>query len=182
MTIETLARQGQTEIHGSMATSILNRAGEIRKANLRQCFRDFRDIGHRLEEVANIHGIPYINDSRSTNVNSTWFALESMIRPVIWITGGADGRNDYSSLAGLVSEKVKAIICLGSENDTVLSAFRHLDKTFMEAHSMDEAVELAYLLGKKGDVVLLSPACASFDLYRDFEERGNAFRKAVRNL
>ena len=182
MTIETLARQGQTEIHGSMASSILARVGEIRKENLQQCFLDFQNIENRLEEVANIHGISFINDSMATNINSTWYALESMIKPVIWMAGGAGARNDYSLLSGLVSEKVKAIICLGMDNENVLSAFLPLNKPVTETQSMEEAVELAYFLGKKGDVVLFSPGCASFDLYRNYEERGSEFRKAVRNL
>ncbi len=182
MTIETLALQGHSAIRGSMASSILPRIGEIRNEAIKDCFRDFQCIEHRLEPVANIHGIEFINDSRATNINSTWYALESMIRPVIWIAGGAGIRHDYSILADVVAQKVKAIIFLGSRDERLASLIRYLELPITEAASMSDAVDLAYLIGKKGDVVLMSPGCASFGFFPDFEERGKAFRKAVKDL
>jgi len=182
MTIETLAMQGHSAIRGSMASSILGRIGDIRNQAIKECFRDFHCIEHRLEIVANIHGIEFINDSMATNINSTWFALESMIHPVIWIAGGAGTKGDYHPLADLAAEKVKAIIWLGAPDEKFVSLFKHLDRPITEARSMAEAVDLAYFMGKKGDVVLLSPACASFGLFPDYEERGKAFRQAVKNL
>ena len=165
-----------------MAAGIGPRIREIRKDSIKESFSDFQDIRHRLEKVANVHGIEFINDSRATNVNSTWFALETMTKPVIWIAGGVDTGNDFSSLRGSIRKCVKAAICLGTANDTLISVIRDINVPYLETQSMAEAVELAYLAGTKGDVVLLSPACASFDLFLDFEDRGNAFMKAVRNL
>jgi UDP-N-acetylmuramoylalanine--D-glutamate ligase len=139
-------------------------------------------VEHRLEHVLKIHGINFINDSKATNVNSTWYALESMPDNVIWIAGGMDKGNDYNSLRDLVRAKVKAIICLGVDNAKIHDAFKDLVATIVDTKSADEAVQTAYYLGKKGDTVLLSPACASFDLFENYEERGNLFKKAVREL
>jgi UDP-N-acetylmuramoylalanine--D-glutamate ligase len=169
-------------MHGSMAAGIGTRTSEIRKDFIKESFSDFLDMGHRLEKIANVHGIEFINDSKATNVNSTWFALESMTKPVIWIAGGVDTGNDFRILCGLMRRCVKAIICLGVDNDNLVAAIQQTDVPFLTTQSMTEAVELAYLAGLKGDVVLLSPACASFDLFTDYEDRGNAFKKAVRNL
>jgi UDP-N-acetylmuramoylalanine--D-glutamate ligase len=182
MTLETLASQGHHSLQGSMAAGIGTRISEIRKDFIKESFSDFLDIEHRLEKIANVHGIEFINDSKATNVNSTWFALESMIKPVIWIAGGVDTGNDFSILCGLIRKSVKAIIFLGLYNDNLISAIQETDVPYLSTQSMTEAVELAYLAGIKGDVVLLSPACASFDLFLDYEDRGNAFKKAVRNL
>ncbi len=182
MTIETLALQGHSAIKGSMASSILNRISEIRNEMIKDSFRDFQCIEHRLERVANIHGIEFINDSRATNINSTWYALESMVRPVIWIAGGTAGKYDYHLLADVVAQKVKAIIWLGKKDERLISLIRYLEIPVTEANSVEEAVELAYFIGKKGDAALLSPGCASFGLFPDFEARGRAFRKAVKNL
>ena len=182
MTLEKLASQGHHSAQGSMAAGIGTRIKEIRKEFIKESFSDFQDIEHRLEKIANVHGIEFINDSKATNVNSTWFALETMTKPVIWIAGGVDTGNDFSILCGSIRKNVKAVICVGIDNDNLISALRQTEVPFLTTHSMTEAVELAYLAGTKGDVVLLSPACASFDLFLDYEDRGNAFKKAVRNL
>jgi len=182
MTLEKLASQGHHSTQGSMAAGIGIRISEIRKDFIKESFSDFQDSEHRLERIANVHGIEFINDSKATNVNSTWFALESMTKPVIWIAGGVDTGNDFSILSGLIRKRVKAIICVGLDNDNLISAIRKTEVPYLTTYSMTEAVELAYLAGIKGDVVLLSPACASFDLFLDYEDRGNAFKKAVRNL
>lgn len=129
-----------------------------------------------------VHNIEFINDSKATNVNSVWYALESMVTPVIWIVGGVDKGNDYSALYDLVKQKVKAIVCLGKDNQKIISAFSGMDKEIVDTKSMDEAVRNAYFLAQKGDTVLLSPACASFDLFKNYEDRGNKFKEAVRNL
>jgi UDP-N-acetylmuramoylalanine--D-glutamate ligase len=182
MTLEKLASQGHHSIQGSMAAEIGIRISEIRKDFIKESFSDFQAAEHRLEKIANVHGIEFINDSKATNVNSTWYALETMTKPVIWIAGGVDTSNDFSILCGLIRKAVKAIICLGVDNENLISAIRQTDVPYLTTHSMTEAVELAYLAGTKGDAVLLSPACASFDLFMDYEDRGNAFKKAVRNL
>jgi UDP-N-acetylmuramoylalanine--D-glutamate ligase len=182
MTLEMLATQGHHSMQGSMAAGIGTRIGESRKDFIRESFSEFLDIEHRLEKIANVHGIEFINDSKATNVNSTWFALESMTKPVIWIAGGVDTGNDFRFLCGSIRNCVKAIICLGLDNDNLISAIQETNVPFLTTQSMTEAVELAYLAGTKGDIVLLSPACASFDLFEDYEDRGNEFKKAVRNL
>ena len=182
MTLENLGSQGNRPIQVSMAAGIGLRVREIRKDSIKESFSDFRDTEHRLEKAGNVHGIEFINDSRATNVNSTWFALESMTKPVIWIAGGVDTGNDFTILGGLIRKCVKAVICLGVANEALISVVREMNVPYLTTQSMDEAVELAYLAGTKGDVVLLSPACASFDLFLDYEDRGNAFKKAVKNL
>jgi UDP-N-acetylmuramoylalanine--D-glutamate ligase len=182
MTLEKLAFQGHQTIQGSMAAGIGGRIKDIRKDFIKESFSDFQDIEHRLETIANVHGIEFINDSKATNVNSTWFALETMTKPVIWIAGGVDTGNNFKILYGSIRKCVKAIICLGLDNDHLISAITEMGVPFLTTKSMTEAVELAYLAGIKGDVVLLSPACASFDLFVDYEDRGNAFKKAVRTL
>lgn len=182
MTLESLALQGNTTIRGSMAANIGPRVREIRKAFLKECFSDFQNTEHRLETVATIHGIEFVNDSKATNSNATWFALESMWKPVIWITGGAGPAVDYTGLKPLVRQKVRAIVCLGSDPLQTGSVFSDLEKPIAYTRSVEEAVELAYLTGRKGDVILFSPASPSFDLFRDYEERGMKFKQAVRNL
>jgi UDP-N-acetylmuramoylalanine--D-glutamate ligase len=182
MTLENLALQGKHNIYNSMAAGIAARILDIRKEIIKESFSDFQNVPHRLEFVARIHGVDFINDSKATNVNSTWYALENMQHPIIWIAGGIDKGNDYSLLKGLVKQKVKAIICLGKNNQNIINAFKSLVDTMIETTSMDEAVQLGFHLGKNDDVVLLSPACASFDLFENFEERGNQFREAVNKL
>jgi len=182
MTIQELALQGKHNIYNSMAAGITGKLVEIRKETIRESLSDFHNIDHRLEFVGNVHGIEFINDSKATNINSTWYALESMENPVILILGGVDKGNDYSMLNDLVKEKVKAIICLGADNKKIINAFGAMVETILEANSAKEAVAQAYRLGKKGDTVLLSPACASFDLFEDYEDRGTQFKQAVRAL
>ncbi len=182
MKLDELALQGKHNAYNSMAAGIASRLLEIRKETIKQCLSDFQNIEHRLERVANIHGIEFINDSKATNVNSTWYALESMQKPVIWIVGGLDKGNDYSPLKNLIKAKVKAIICLGIDNKKLYSAFADLVPTIAETQDMKEAVDIAYHLGVPDDVVLLSPACASFDLFENYKDRGNQFKTAVQML
>jgi UDP-N-acetylmuramoylalanine--D-glutamate ligase len=137
---------------------------------------------HRLEFVATVNGIEFINDSKATNVNSTWYALESMQKPTIWIVGGQDKGNNYAELTDLVKEKVKAIVCLGVDNKKIIKAFKGVVETIVETENAVDAVALSYRLGTKGDAVLLSPACASFDLFKNYEDRGVQFKQAVRGL
>lgn len=182
MTIQELALQGKHNIYNSMAAAVSTKLVEIRKETIRESLSDFHNIAHRLEVIGNVHGIEFINDSKATNVNSTWYALESMTNPVILILGGVDKGNDYSLLNELVKEKVKAIICLGADNNKIMKAFTGMVDTIVEAKSAREAVAHAYKFGKKGDTVLLSPACASFDLFEDYEDRGTQFKQAVKAL
>lgn len=182
MTLEELALQGNTNIHRSMAASIADHLIGIRKENIKQCMSDFQNEEHRLETVGNIAGIEYVNDSKATNVNTAWYSLEEYNNPVIWIAGGTDNGNDYSKLFDVVKRRVKTLICLGINNSKIIETFAPYVKTIVETTSMEDAVNYAYSVGKKGDTVLLSPACASFDLYADYKERGKAFRFAVQNL
>ncbi|MFM7217157.1 MAG: UDP-N-acetylmuramoyl-L-alanine--D-glutamate ligase [Bacteroidota bacterium] len=182
MIIHELALQGKHNLYNSMAAGIAARVLDIRKEVIRESLSDFRNVEHRLEVVASVHGIEFINDSKATNVNSTWYALESMNRPVILILGGVDKGNDYSTLIELAKDKVKAIVCLGTDNRKVLKAFKDIVPQIVETRTAEEAVQASYRFGKKGDVVLLSPACASFDLFENYEDRGRQFKKAVRAL
>lgn len=182
MSIHDLALKGKHNAQNSLASGIASRILEIRKEVIRESLTDFVNVEHRLEFVAKVHGIEFINDSKATNVNSTWFALESMDKPTVWIVGGVDKGNDYSELMGLVKDKVKAIICLGKDNQKIIEAFQNEVETIVEASSALEAVAYGYRLAKKDETVLLSPACASFDLFENYEERGNEFKKAVRAL
>jgi UDP-N-acetylmuramoylalanine--D-glutamate ligase len=182
MTLESLALQGKHNIYNSMAATITGRLLEIRKPHIQDSLSDFQNIAHRLEHIAVIQGIEFINDSKATNVNSVWYALESMQDNVIWIAGGIDKGNDYSMLADLVKDKVRVIICLGKDNRHLLKAFSGMVDSIIETFSMEVAVRSAHYLGKKGDTVLLSPACASFDLFENYEDRGNQFREAVNSL
>lgn len=182
MTLEELALQGRHNIYNSMAASIACRLTDIRKESIKQSLSDFQNVEHRLEHVARIHGIDFINDSKATNVNSTWFALESVDKPAIWIAGGVDKGNDYSKLFDLVKAKVKVLICLGNDNSLIIEAFADKVDAVYETRSAEQAVMLAYSIAKTGDVVLLSPACASFDLFENYEDRGEQFKKAVRSL
>jgi UDP-N-acetylmuramoylalanine--D-glutamate ligase len=182
MTFEALAKQGQTTVYDSLVASIGPRIREIRKESIKESFYGFLQVEHRLEMVAIIRDMEFINDSKSSSLNSTWYALENTSRPIIWIAGGVDSGNDYSILRQLVRTKVKAIICLGIDNTRLHEAFGELDIPVTDALTMDEAVQAAYYMGNNGDAVLLSPACPSFDLFENYEARGNAFRKSVKNL
>ncbi|MEQ8909085.1 MAG: UDP-N-acetylmuramoyl-L-alanine--D-glutamate ligase [Vicingaceae bacterium] len=182
MSIHDLALQGKHNLYNSMASGIAGRILDLRKELIRESLSDFQNVEHRLEQVASIHGIEFINDSKATNVNSTWYALESMAKPVIWIVGGVDKGNDYGQLAELVKDKVKAIICLGKDNAKIIDAFQSDIQLIEEATSAEEAVKKAYEIGRNGDAVLLSPACASFDLFENYEDRGHQFKRAVRAL
>lgn len=182
MSIHDLALKGKHNTQNSLASSITSRILEIRKEVVRESLSDFVNVEHRLEFVAKVHGIEFINDSKATNVNSTWFALESMEKPTVWIVGGVDKGNDYSELLDLVKDKVKAIVCLGKDNSKIKEAFAGVVDEIYETTSALEAVAYGYRLAKKDETVLLSPACASFDLFENYEDRGNEFKKAVRSL
>lgn len=182
MSIYDLALQGKHNAYNSMASAISGRLLEIRKDSLRESLSDFRNAEHRLEQVISVHGIEFINDSKATNVNSTWYALESMQKPVILIMGGVDKGNDYQMLAELVKEKVKGIVCLGKDNAKIHEAFGSFIPQMVNVESAKEAVATAYYMASSGDVVLLSPACASFDLFESYEDRGRQFKEAVRGL
>ena len=182
MTIQELALQGRHNIYNSMAASIASRILDVKKDTIRQSLLDFQNIEHRLEYVLTVHGIDFINDSKATNVNASWYALESMTKPVIWIVGGVDKGNDYEELQEIVKERVKAIICLGDSTKKIQQYFKKMVGKIETASSMEEAVRAAYKLGVKGDAVLLSPTCASFDLFKNFEDRGQAFKNQVRKL
>jgi len=182
MTIYELALQGKHNLNNSMAAGISGSILNLRKEGIRECLSDFQGVEHRLERFLRVHNIEFINDSKATNINSVWYALESMNTPVVWIVGGIDKGNDYSELFELVKEKVKAIVCLGKDNSKIIAAFEGKVKEIVDTKSIDEAVRSAYFLAEKGDTVLLSPACASFDLFKNYEERGRQFKEAVRNL
>ena len=182
MTLENLAAQGYQSVQCSMAAGITPKIREIRKEVIKESFADFVDIDHRMEKVGNVHGIEFINDSKATNANSTWFALESMTRPVIWIAGGVDTGNDYNILSNSIRRCVKAVIFLGNGNISLESVISLTRVPCLKTHSLEEAVELAYLAGSKGDTVLFSPAGASFDLFADYEDRGNSYKRFVKNL
>lgn len=177
-----LALQGRHNTYNSMAASVAANLAGIRKESIRQSLGSFKGVEHRLEKVLSIRGIEFINDSKATNVNSTWYALECMDRPVIWIAGGVDKGNDYASLLPLAGEKVKVLICMGTDNKKLVDSFSGVVPLVLECQSMAEAVDLAYKNGLKGDAVLLSPACASFDLFQNYEDRGRQFKECVRNL
>lgn len=182
MSIFDLALQGKHNAYNSMAAGIASRLLEIRKESIRDSLSDFQNVEHRLEFVANVHGIEFINDSKATNVNSTWYALESISKPIVWIVGGVDKGNDYSMLDALVAQKVTAIVCLGKDNEKIIKAFKGKVPEIVEAQSAEEAVKYGYRLAKKDQVVLLSPCCASFDLFENYEDRGRQFKTAVRSL
>jgi len=182
MSILDLALQGKHNAYNSMAAGISGMVLEIRNDRIRESLTDFQGVEHRLERFLKVHGIEFINDSKATNVNSTWYALESMTHPVVWIAGGIDKGNDYSMLLDLVRDKVKAIVCLGVDNSKIHKAFGGIIKNIVDTSSMVEAVKSAYYLARNGDIVLLSPACASFDLFENYEDRGQQFKVEVRNL
>ncbi len=180
--ITELALKGKHNVYNSLAAALAARVQDIAKEDIREAFADFQNIEHRLEFVQKIKGIDFINDSKATNVNAVWYALECTEGPVIWIAGGVDKGNDYSSLIPLVKDKVKTLICLGTDNSPLLEAFRDVVPSIMETQSMEEAVKASYYMGKNGDKVLLSPACASFDLFKNYEDRGRQFKQWVNEL
>lgn len=182
MSIHDLALSGKHNAYNSMAAGMASKLLGVRKETIRECLSDFQEVEHRLEPVLQVHGVSYINDSKATNVNSTWYALESMNQPVVWICGGVDKGNDYEQLKALVGDKVHTLVCLGVDNGKIKTAFGDLVDHVAEAASMDEAVKAAYQAAKKGDIVLLSPACASFDLFENYEDRGRQFKEEVRKL
>ncbi len=182
MTIQELALHGKHNLNNSMAAGISGMLLKLRKDDIRECLSDFQGVEHRLERFMRVHEIEFINDSKATNINSVWYALESMSTKVVWIVGGIDKGNDYSQLFDLVKEKVKAIVCIGVDNSKIKAAFKDKGLEIVESRSMEEAVRSAYFLAAKGDSVLLSPACASFDLFKNYEDRGRQFKEAVRNL
>ena len=182
MTIHELALKGRHNTYNSMAAAIAGKVLNIRKDVIRESLADFQGVEHRLEPVIKVSGISFINDSKATNVNSTWYALECMETDVVWIVGGVDKGNDYSELFPVVKKKVKAVVCLGKDNKKIIEAFSDKVPTIIETSSMEEAVRSSYYLAKKGETVLLSPACASFDLFSNYEDRGRQFKAAVRNL
>jgi UDP-N-acetylmuramoylalanine--D-glutamate ligase len=182
MSIHELALKGKHNTQNSLVAGIAGRIMDIRKESVRESLADFTNVEHRLEFVAKINGIEFINDSKATNINSTWYALESMDKPTVWIVGGVDKGNDYEELMPLVADKVKAIICLGKDNSKIIEAFSGKVEQIVEASSALEAVVYGYRLAQKNETVLLSPACASFDLFENYEDRGHQFKDAVRSL
>ena len=182
MPIHQLALEGKHNVKNAMAATTVAQLMNIRKATIRESLTSFQGAEHRLEKVLKINNVQYINDSKATNVNATFFALDSMITPTVWIVGGVDKGNDYDELMALVREKVKGIICLGVDNKKLAEKFEGLVEMFVETTSMSEAVKIANKMAEKGDTVLLSPACASFDLFENYEDRGRKFKQAVQNL
>ncbi|MFA6057109.1 MAG: UDP-N-acetylmuramoyl-L-alanine--D-glutamate ligase [Taibaiella sp.] len=182
ISIHDLALKGRHNQYNSMAAGISARAAGIRKEKIRESFSSFEGLEHRLEFVATVRGVDFINDSKGTNLNSVWFALESMKQPVVLILGGQDKGNDYNEIMDLVQEKVRAIVCMGVDNAPIHKAFESVIKNIVDTQSATDAVKAAYALAEKGDVVLLSPGCASFDLFKNYEDRGTQFKQAVREL
>ncbi len=182
MSVQELSLKGRHNTYNSMAAGIAGNVLKIRNEVIREALMDFQGVEHRLETVMKVHGINFINDSKATNVNSTWYALESVKGKTVWIVGGVDKGNDYTELYNLVENKVKAIVCLGKDNERVIQAFRGKVESIVESGNMEEAVKAAYFLARDGETVLLSPACASFDLFESYEDRGRQFKSAVRSL
>ena len=182
MTTNALALEGKHNLKNTMAASTAAKLIGIRKQTIRDSIMNFQGAPHRLEKVLKIHHVQYINDSKATNVNATYYALDSMSAPTVWIVGGVDKGNDYSELMPLVREKVKAIICLGTDNTKIKEVFGNVVDLMIETFAMDEAVKVAYKIAERGDAVLLSPACASFDLFDNYEDRGNQFKENIKNL
>ena len=182
METQYMALEGKHNMKNAMAATSVAKLMQIRKATIRESLSNFQGVEHRLEKVLKIQNVQYINDSKATNVNATFFALDSMNTPTVWIVGGVDKGNDYTELMSLVHEKVKAIICLGIDNKKIIDAFGNVVDVMVEASNMNDAVRMAQRLTEKGDTVLLSPACASFDLFENYEDRGRQFKAAVQNL
>ncbi|MFV8365045.1 UDP-N-acetylmuramoyl-L-alanine--D-glutamate ligase [Flavobacterium sp. XS1P27] len=182
MDTEHIALEGKHNMKNAMAATSVAKLMQIRKSTIRESLSNFQGVEHRLEKVLKIQNVQYINDSKATNVNATFFALDSMNTPTVWIVGGVDKGNDYNELMSLVREKVKAIICLGVDNKKIIDVFGNVVDIMIEVDNMNDAVKMAQRLSEKGDTVLLSPACASFDLFENYEDRGKQFKQAVKNL
>lgn len=182
MSIYDFALKGIHNQHNTMAAGIAASTLGIRKEKIREAVKTFESLEHRMEYVATVRGVDFINDSKATNVNSTWFALESLKKPAVLILGGVDKGNDYTLIEDLVKERVKAIVCMGVDNKKIHAAFKDVVKTIVDTQSADDAVKTAFSLAAKGEVVLLSPACSSFDLFKNYEERGKKFKEAVKEL
>ena len=182
MSIYDFTLKGKHNQYNTMAACVTAATMDIRKEKIREAVQTFQNLEHRMEHVATIRGVEFINDSKATNVNSTWYALESMTKPTVLILGGVDKGNDYTLMQELVTEKVKAIICLGVDNKKIHEAFGPIVATIIDTASAEEAVGAAFAHAAKGDVVLLSPACASFDLFKNYEDRGKQFKRAVIEL
>ena len=182
MDTEHIALEGKHNMKNAMAATSVAKLMQIRKSTIRESLSNFQGVEHRLEKVLKIQNVQYINDSKATNVNATFFALDSMNTPTVWIVGGVDKGNDYNELMSLVREKVKAIICLGVDNKKIIDVFGNVVDMMIEVDNMNDAVKMAQRLSEKGDTVLLSPACASFDLFESYEDRGKQFKQAVKNL
>lgn len=182
MSVYDFALKGKHNQYNTMAACVAAATMDIRKDKIRDAVQDFQTLEHRMEYVASVRGVEFINDSKATNVNGTWYALESMTKPTVLILGGVDKGNDYSTLDDLVKEKVKAIICLGTDNRKIHDAFEKLVPTMVDTTTAVDAVQAAFHFASKGDVVLLSPGCASFDLFKNYEDRGNQFKQAVKDL
>jgi UDP-N-acetylmuramoylalanine--D-glutamate ligase len=182
MTTDALALEGQHNVKNTMAGATIAKLVSIRKETIRECISNFQGAPHRLEKVLKINHVQYINDSKATNVNATYFALDSVKTQTVWIVGGVDKGNHYTALMSLVREKVKAIVCLGMDNTKIKETFGNVVDLVVETYAMEEAVKVAYKIAERGDTVLLSPACASFDLFENYEDRGNQFKNCVKNL
>lgn len=182
MSIYDFALKGKHNAYNTMAASIAATTLGIRKEKIREAVSNFHSLEHRMEFVATVKGVDFINDSKATNVNSTWYALESMQKPTILILGGVDKGNDYELVADLVKEKVKAIVCMGTDNAKLMEFFKDKVDQIVEVDSAKKAVNASFKLAEKGDVVLLSPACASFDLFKNYEDRGCQFKESVKEL
>ncbi len=182
MPTDTLALEGKHNVKNAMAASTIAQLLRIRKTTIRESLENFQGVEHRLERVLKINNVRYINDSKATNVNAAFYALDAMNSPTVWIVGGVDKGNDYSELYALINEKIKAIICLGVDNTKIINAFGNCVDHIVETQSMKEAVKMAYRIAERNDTVLLSPACASFDLFENYEDRGRQFKEAVREL
>ncbi|MDG1974293.1 MAG: UDP-N-acetylmuramoyl-L-alanine--D-glutamate ligase [Flavobacteriaceae bacterium] len=182
ISIENLSLKGKHNIQNSMAAATVAQLLNISNQDLKESLGNFQSINHRMENVLTIQKVKYINDSKATNVNAVYYALDSMKNSTVWIVGGVDKGNNYNELLPLVREKVKAIICLGLDNKKIIETFSSISDLIIETSSMNEAVNSAYRIAKPNDVVLLSPACSSFDLFENYEDRGNQFKECVRKL
>lgn len=182
MSIFDFALKGKHNQYNTMAAAVASSVVGIRKDKIRDAVASFESLEHRMEKVATVRGVEFMNDSKATNVNSAWFALESMEKPVVLILGGVDKGNDYELIKDMVAEKVKAIVCMGLDNSKIHEVFSEVVEKIVDVRTADEAVKQAYALSSKGDIVLLSPACASFDLFKNYEDRGEQFKKAVKEL
>ncbi len=182
MTIEELAQQGSYTPYGTMAEGITAKLQSIRNNSIKDCFTSNQGHSHRLEKVTTVRGVKFINDSKASTVNAAWYALESMNRPTVWIMGGQDNNNDYSDLIELATQKVKAIVCIGLDNTNIIDTFTGVVPEIIETSTMNDAVLSAFYLSEVDDAVLLSPACPSFDIFEDYNDRGEKFIRAAQDL